>query len=235
MAKRVLAIVFGVLLLIAGAVIAVGSGVLMAAFGRDGALTSAPERLSTPTTALVAALDNVKGTSGVAADAGAPTLRLSVTGTAHPVFIGIGPAAAVDRYLAGSQLDRVTELEVDPFKLKTVRQNGAATPGRPQSQTFWTARASGSGAALSWKVSDGSYRLVVMNADATPGVQADGRFTLTVAHLFGIGLGILIGGLVLCLLGALLVLVGIRMRVDSRRWPDQPARAPGTAAVPPRP
>jgi len=224
MAKKVIALVLGALLLIGGAVLAVGGIVLMAAFGRDGTLTSPSERLATPTTALVAALDDIEGTSGVAAGAGTPALRLSVTGSGSAVFVGVGPAAAVDRYLAGSRIDRVTDLEVDPFALKTVRQDGNATPGAPDSQTFWTARASGPVASLNWKITDGSYRLVVMNADARPGVQADGRFTLAIPHLFGIGLGILIGGLILCLIGALLLVLGVRTR-------SRPA--PSAMTVPP--
>lgn len=233
MAKRVLTLVLGILLLIVGAVFAVSGGVLMAVFGRDGTLTSPSERLATPATALVVALDDVKGTRGTASSVGSPTIRLSATGTGKPVFIGVGPAAAVDRYLAGSQIDRVTDLEVDPFKLKTVRRDGNATPATPDLQTFWAARSSGSVATLSWKVSDGNYRIVLMNADATSGVQADGRFTLTVAHLFGIGLGILIAGVILLLLGLLLGIAGLRMSGRHSRQPLDAGKTPPPMPVPP--
>jgi hypothetical protein len=46
---------------------------------------------------------------------------------------------------------------------------------------------SGRQATLDWKITDGSYRVVVMNADAAPSVALDGRFALTIPHLFTLG------------------------------------------------
>lgn len=215
MVKRVVVIVIAVLLLVGGGVAAIGGGLLMTLFGSDNTLTSGVHRVSTTTSALVTALDDIKDTNGFGATVDKPTLRISVASADHPVFIGIGRAADVDRYLAGAAYDKVTDLEVDPFRLKTVRQDGTSRPAPPAEQTFWVARGSGSNASLDWKISDGTYRVVMMNADASTGVGLNGRFGLTIPHLFAFGIGILIAGIVAVLIGITLLVVGVRMRPSS--------------------
>jgi len=216
MVKKVVVIVIAALLLLGGGVAAIGGGVLMALFGTDSTLTSGVHRVSTPTSALVTALDDIKDTNGFGTTVDKPTLRVSIPTADHPVFIGIGRAADVDRYLAGAAVDKVTDLDVDPFRLKTVRQNGTVQPTPPAEQTFWVARGSGPDASLNWKISDGSYRLVVMNADATAAVGANGRFGLTIPHLFAIGVGILAAGIVAALIGVALLVIGVQMRPRSQ-------------------
>ncbi len=211
MAKRIFVVVLGVILFLIGASAAVAGGALMVIFGSDSTITSGHEPLSTQRTALVVSMNDIKDTNGFATVAGRPTLRLSVDGSGRELFVGIGSAAAVDQYLAEVSIDRVTDLEVDPFKLKTSPRDGTTKPATPSTQTFWTARASGSTAALNWKVSDGSYRLVLMNADASPGVNAAGRVELKVPGLFAIGIGILGAGVVLGLAGLALMIIGVRM------------------------
>ncbi|MGH8859969.1 MAG: hypothetical protein ACRDVG_01835 [Jatrophihabitantaceae bacterium] len=222
MGKRVVVLVLGVIVLLVGAIAAVGGGALMVAFGTDSTLASGQQPLSTQKVALVASMDDIKDTNGVAAVIGRPTLRLSLAGSGHDVFIGIGPAAAVDRYLAGRAIDRVTDLEADPFRLKTVARDGSGTPAAPCTQTFWTVQSRGANASFTWKITDGSYRLVVMNADASPGVDATGSVGLKVPNLFAIGLGVLIGGVVLALVGVALLMLGARMR----RHPSPAPAAP---------
>jgi hypothetical protein len=212
MAKRMIVMIVGIILFLGGAGAGIAGGALMLVFGSDNTLTSGQEHIATPRTAFVAAMDDIKDTNGIASAVGRPTLRLSLAGTGRELFIGIGPAQAVDQYLAGSSVERITDLEADPFKLKTVPRDGSARPAAPATQTFWTARATGPTATLNWKISDGAYRLVIMNADASPAVDASGRVGLTVPHLFAIGLGILIGGVVVGLIGLALLITGVRMR-----------------------
>jgi len=212
MVKRVIVIVVSIILLIGGGAAAIGGGALMAVFGSDNTLTSGTQQVSTPTVALVTALDDVKGTNGFATTVDQPTFRVSIAGSNRSQFLGIGPAAAVDRYLAGAAVDKVTDLDVDPFRLKTVRQDGATRLTPPTEQTFWVAQGSGTDISLTWKVRDGSYRFVVMNSDGTSGVTVNGQISLQVPHLFAIGIGILIAGIVVVLIGVLLLVIGIRMR-----------------------
>jgi hypothetical protein len=100
-------------------------------------------------------------------------------------------------------VDEVTDFEVDPFKLERQPHAGSRTPGRPAAQDFWVARAAGTDAAtLRWDVHDGDLRLVLMRADARPGVAVDGDVGVTLDHvatvawvLLGVGALLMVGGL----------------------------------------
>ena len=60
-----------------------------------------------------------------------------------------------------------------------------------------------------------------MNADASRSVAVDGRFALTVPHLFAVGIGVLIVGIVVLVIGVVLLVVGIRMRAGPARRPQR--------------
>jgi hypothetical protein len=209
-------------MLLIGSAAAISGGAVMAIFGGDGKLTSSPEHLSTTTRAFVTRLDDIDGIPGLAKTIGHPRLHLSVTKSEREIFIGIGPADAVDRYLAGATVDEVTDLNFDPFELDTTRHAGSVTPQHPGAQTFWLAQSNGTGSGFDWKVTDGNYRVVVMNADASSGIQFDGRLGVTVPHLFGIGLGALVAGLISSLIGLWVLVSGLRQAQDDRR-PAQPS------------
>lgn len=230
MVKRVVLIIISAVLIVGGGVIAIAGGAIVAVFGSDSTLASGSHAVSTQTTALVAPIDNISDTNGAASTVGSPTLRLSVRGATNPVFIGVGPATAVDGYLAGAAVDTVTDLDVTPYRLRTSTRDGTARPAAPGDQTFWVASSSGaSDASLRWKIRDGNYRLVLMNADAAPGVAVDGRVALRVPHLFPIGLGILIAGAVILLGGALVLGLALRRR----RGGVPPTPQPGGGLPPP--
>ena len=235
MTKRVVCIVLGSFFIVVGALTAIGGTALLVLFRGSDTLSSGTEHAATPTVALVTALDDVQGGSGPGDTVGTPSITLSVTNSGRDVFIGVGPAAAVERYLAGAPIDRVSDLKVDPFRLKTVRRDGNATPQPPASQSFWTAKASGSNPRLTWNITDGSYRLVVMNTDASPRVAIDGKFSLTVPHLFGIALGLLIGGVIALIIGVVLLVLGLRT-APGRQEPvpvgNYPPPGPGPSPPP---
>jgi hypothetical protein len=226
--KRVVLWFAAVVLILGGAVVAVGGGALMAVFGTDSTLSSGTHTLRTSTAALVAPIDDISDTNGVATVVGQPRLRVTTDGAARPVFVGIGRAADVDRYLAGVAVDRVTDLELTPYRLTTARQDGTRSASPPTAQTFWVARAtSGATADLRWKIQDGSYRVVLMNADGTPGVSAASAVSLRVPRLFPLGVAILAGGLVVALVGALLAVLAIRAGPRRAARPTQAVVVPG--------
>ena len=88
-----------------------------------------------------------------------------------PVFAGIARTRDVDAYLLGSAHTTLTDVDVDPFEPKYERAPGTGTPARPADQRFWVATSDGS-KPLDWKVKDGTWSVVVMNADGSPGVDA---------------------------------------------------------------
>jgi hypothetical protein len=230
MAKRVVLFVLGGLLLVFGALAAIGGGALMALFGSNNTLSSGVQQVSTPTRALVSEAGSIQGASGAQTVFGSVRLRITATptGAGHLLFLGVGPASAVDRYLSGVSHDVATDVSVTPFHLTLARQGGTATPPPPGSQSFWVAKASGNHPTLTWTVSNGSYRVVVMNTDAAAPVAFAGGLDLTIPHSFAIGIGLLIGGIVLILIAIALIVLGARTRPrpQSRPGPD-----PATGAL----
>jgi hypothetical protein len=221
MAKRVVLLVLGGVLLVIGVLAAAGGGALMALFGSNDTLDSGVQHVSTPTRALVSPANSIHDTSGVQTAVGRVRLRITATpaGAGHQLFLGIGPASAVDRYFGGVSHDVATDVSVTPFRLTLARHAGTATPPPPRSQSFWVAQASGNHPALTWTVTDGSYRVVVMNADAAAPVAFTGGLDLTIPHLFATGVGLLIGGIVLIVMAVVLIVLGVRARPPSQSRP----------------
>jgi hypothetical protein len=225
----VVLIVLGGVLLVLGALTTIGGGALMALFGSSDTLNSGVQQVSTPTRALVSPVAAIPNSTGVQTIFGTVRLHITATpaGTGQHIFIGIGPAAAVDRYLSGVSHDVATDVSVTPFHLTLARHGGTATPPPPGSQSFWVAKASGNHPTLTWTVTSGSYRVVVMNTDAAAPVAFAGGLDLTIPHSFAIGIGLLIGGIVLIVIAIVLIVLGVRARPrpQSRPVPD-PAAGP---------
>jgi hypothetical protein len=226
---KILLIVFGGVLVVIGALVAIAGGALMALFGSNDTLSSGVHQVTTPTRALVSPTGSIQGASGMQTVVGSVRLRITATpsGAGHQLFLGIGPAAAVDRYLNGVNHDVATDVSVTPFHLTLVRHGGTATPPRPGAQSFWVARASGTHPTLTWTVASGSYRVVVMNSNAAAPVAFAGALGLTIPHSFGIGIGLLIGGIVLILIAITLIVLGARSRSGPQSQPAaDPAAGP---------
>jgi hypothetical protein len=220
MAKRVILIILGALVLLVGAAAAVGGAALIVVFGSDATASSGANHVGTHRVALVASMNHINGANDFAKAVGRVRLRLTVD-SARAAFVGVGPAAAVEHYLAGAPIDRVTDFDVDPLQLNTQPRPGTVRPASPGQQRFWMVSDSGPHASVNWEIGDGDYRLVVMNADASPNVALDAQASLTIPHSFGIGLGLLIGGVVLVVLGVLLIVLGSR-QPKRRVPPGQP-------------
>ena len=145
MTRRVVLIVLGGVLLALGALTAIGGGALMALFGSSDTLNSGVQQVSTPTSALVSPVAAIPNSTGVQTIFGTVRLHITATpaGTGQHIFIGIGPAAAVDRYLSGVSHDVATDVTLTPFHLTLARHLGTAQPAPPGSQSFWVAETSG--------------------------------------------------------------------------------------------
>jgi hypothetical protein len=195
-----------------GAVFALGGGGILAIGGTDGAFKTSHHDVSTTTSALVSEVAKINGTSEVTDVLGHPKVRISANAVQSdkPVFVGVGPKAQVDRYLAGASVETVTDFELDPFSLDKTRSTGTATLKPPATQSFWVAKSSGSTAKLDWKVRDGNYRVVVMNADGSRGVATQTAFEVKVPHLGDIAIAMLIAGLIAIGGGIALIAPSIR-------------------------
>src|SRR4051794_12159139 len=136
-----------------GAMIAFGGGSVLALGGSDGTFSSGHRDVSTKTSALVSEPAKINGTAGVTDALGHPRVRISADSVRSDrnVFVGIGPKAQVDRYLAGAQIDTVNDFEVAPWSLAKTRREGTVKPKPPTTQSFWVAKSAGSTAAIDWK------------------------------------------------------------------------------------
>ncbi len=220
MARRVVLIVLGGVLAAIGTLAVIGGAALMLLFGSNDTLASGVQHVSTPTRALVSPAGSIQGASGAQTVLGSVRLRITATPAAgQHLFLGIGPASAVDRYLRGASYDVATDVSVAPFHLTLARHRGTATPPPPASQSFWVATAGGAHPTLTWTVTSGSYRVVAMNTDAAAPVAFAGGLALTIPHSFGIGIGLLIGGIVLILIAIVLIVLGARARPRPQSQP----------------
>jgi hypothetical protein len=227
------AIVAGALAALVGIAVAVVGALLLGVFGSDGTVASGNQPLSSSRSALVSSVADIDDVAELADVVGDPRLHVSATSRSSEadVFVGIGPAAQVDRYLAGAPIDEVTDLEVDPFELKRRPRGGSSQPAPPGSQDFWVAEATArSTAALRWKIRDGDYRLVLMNADGSRPVDTDGELKLYLPDVAGIAWALTGAGLLLTLGGAAGIVLGARGR--RRHLPEASAagRSPRPAA-----
>lgn len=214
MSRRTPLIVLGAVVLAIGGLAALTGAALAAFFASGDTIATGPHPVTTPTRALVSSVAELDGLGVAPGNPEQARVEIDATGRAGGpgVFVGVGRAADVDRYLAGADVDVVTDLEVSPFALSTRHQPGTAVVPAPGSQSFWVARAEASSgtARLSWPVQDGDYRVVLMNADASQAFDADARFAVALPAAHGIGVAVLVTGLVLTLLGGLALTMGLR-------------------------
>jgi hypothetical protein len=134
-------------------------------------------------------------------------IRLTPADPGSITFVGIGPSDDVDRYLAG-----VSHTLISDFWSDRVQVIGGGTPASaPGTQDFWVASASGTGAqTLTWDSANGSWTVVVMNADGKPGVDVTTDLGATMPSLVGIAVGSLVIGGVFLIGGVVLIVGAIR-------------------------
>ena len=226
---RILLIVFGSIIALIGLALAAAGGAILFANQTlrddEGFFTTRTETYSTATRALRSEdLSIVGGAPVDIADGDFATIRLRVTpsGAAGAIFVGIGRASDVDAYLRGVVHETVVNVDFDPFEVESTRTAGVRAPAEPASQAFWSAQSSGTGTqTVRWAVRSGTWSVVVMNADGSPGVRFDGNVGARISHLAWIGGGLLAGGLLILAGGIVMIVFGAR----GRRGTPPPAAA----------
>jgi hypothetical protein len=233
-AGRIVALIFGILLLIPGLALLGGGGTLLAAdwTGRDdGFLFSPEEDFVSPGYALVSErIDLRTDADWLPVSAALGTAQVEITGVGQEeVFVGIAPVADATAYLGGVQRTVIDDLGFDNAADNGDQVAGDAPSGPPADQDFWTTQSTGPGSQqLTWEPAEGDWMLVVMNADGAAGVQVQGRIGAEFPAITGLAWGVLIGGLLLTAVAVLLLVIAARTPRDRR--PPLPFRA---GAVPP--
>lgn len=145
----------------------------------DGYYTTSSERLHTGAYAITSGnfgLD-LDAAEELIDDTGLGRVRLHAESNGDArVFVGIARSDDVARYLRDTAHATVTDIDADPFGVwfdPTYRDShGDRRPAPPAERDIWSAAASGTGEqSLEWKVRDGDWSVVVMNADGSRGVD----------------------------------------------------------------
>jgi hypothetical protein len=138
-------------------------------------------------------------------------IRVTPRSPGSRLFVGIGRSADVDRYLAGVGRTVVSEF----FKDKVNRVDGGNARSAPGTRSFWVASATGTGSqTILWKPHDGSWKVVVMNADARPVLDVEADLGARFAALPWIALGVLAAGVLFAAGGGMLIAGALRKRTD---------------------
>ena len=216
-AGRVVALVIGSVLVLSGLGSLGGATALLVADTqcRDAAgfIATTAQRFTGEGYALVADPLRLRQAAG---DADLPgvvgEVRIRATATSPSgVFVGIGPSASVQTYLAPVAHSALTPPPSTTEPSTSTGPTAGGPPSTPPGQeSFWVAKASGTGGQeLQWAPAAGDWTLVVMNADGSRPVVADLSFGATApglsavwAALFGLGgaafvLGVLVVALAL--------------------------------------
>jgi hypothetical protein len=213
-------LVVGVLLALTGMGLgAAGTGVLFAytAGGdADGFLTSPTFELQTDTYAVTAEeLELVEAPGDWTPWGDRLDLRVTVTSSAEgPVFVGIAPRADVAAYLDGVAHDELQRLDLPGATY--LPSAGDRAPAPPTSETFWVESVEGTAPqTLDWSAEAGRWSVVVMNADASPGVAVEATAGAHTDLLLPIGIGLLIAALVLLGAGTALIVAAVATSRDT--------------------
>ncbi len=179
-----------------------------------------------------------------------------------PLFIGLGPATAVNRYLRRASIARVEQTD------EGASADGSATAPNPQdalqegvpvrlvldpgprtsvpppaTRKFWTRTVTNDSGEITLTAADlqgTDLRVVVMRADGKPGIAADASLRFRIPILVTIGWVSLITGLVTIAIGVgLILLIVLRKQKppvvttdDTTPDADAPAPAAPAAATP---
>jgi hypothetical protein len=249
-AGRIVMIVIGALIALVGFGMVVGGAGALVGYGThrdaDGYFRTPSVRLASPTYAIVSDhidLDTRPGPSDWLIDRGGlGTVKLALhpADPTQPVFAGIGPSGDVARYLQGVSRDQIRNIDVSPNRVRYRRIAGETVPAPPGDQTFWaTDITTDATTDLTWKVESGDWTVVIMNADASRGVDTNARLGIKVGWFLPAAIGLLVLGLVLLAGGTVLAILGGRGLARAEEpappipapWPSPGAAAPAAAGL----
>jgi hypothetical protein len=209
----VLLVLGSILGLVAFALLAAGAAAVWADQTQrdaDGYFTTDFERYDTPRYALTwegVEIGDLGTPDWVVDRFGEVRIRAS-SASESDLFVGIGPADDVRRYLAGVGHDEVVD-GFDPDDLRATPGDAPATA--PGEQAFWAASTAGADhEVLTWDVEGGSWSLVVMNADGSDGVAAEVQLGANPDFVLALGLVLLAVGVVVGFGAGLAIFFGAR-------------------------
>jgi hypothetical protein len=228
-AGRILAVIAGALLALAGAAAILGALVLGAATlaqRDDGFFMSHTERVRSATAVLEGETLDLGDASGVVDEALrelAVTARIEVDSVdGRPLFVGVARRADLDRYLDGVAHDTVVDVHDDGVVYEHHSGRDAIAP--PADADVWVASSEGTSPVVEWDVESGRWAAAIVSADGAPGVVADVRVGGRIGALGWITAGV--GGVGLLLLVAAGLILWAALRTPSAPAPPPPPDEP---------
>ncbi len=229
---RIIAAIFGVLLIVASIGLIAGGGGIMwvrrTFADSDGFLTSGEVRFHSDSYAIALRGVNVNVGIDMPTRMWMPrpgdlvTIRLVGTNSdpSKDLFIGIARDTDATGYLGGVEYDEVSDLDW-PYKpwgdsqpqISYRPHEGSAPAQPPTSKTFWMASTSGVGTqTLEWEPETGSYWVVVMNSNGSPNVEFDLQLGAKIPILGTIGSALMAGGFIVLAIGGIVIYYGVLRR-----------------------
>jgi hypothetical protein len=237
-AGRIIAVIVGVLILLPALGLFLGGGVLTVAHvierEDDGYFDVTLDRLNSATAAIITRDVDMR------ADPGPPdwlldlvdaSVRIRATGIgdlSSDVFIGIGPTADIENYLAGVARDEIRDVDSDgDVRYRSIAGTDSVAP--PAGLEFWAASASGAGTQeLEWDLEEGEWTATLMNADGSPGILTDVTVGVRSGALLGIGIAMFILGAVLLSIAIVIIVLAAHGHV-TEAVPAEAASGAGVA------
>ncbi len=124
------------------------------------------------------------------------------------VFLGVGPAADVERYLDGVAREYITDIDRSPLQLDTDVVEGTRSPAPPGEEEFWVEQASGvQRQQIKWRIAEDQL-LVVMRANGDPNVAGEIAFGSGMEYFMGLAAAV--GGV-----GTVIFIAGIGLAFEA--------------------
>ena len=233
---RILLVVLGTLAALLGAALLAAGGALLwvdqTQRDDDGFLSTPSERFAAPSYAVASEpidlVEDEAGAGWLVEEDVLGDVRLRASGDG--LFVGVGRAEDVDRYLDRVGHHRLVDVDYDPFRPRYEARSGGPPATRPADADVWVASASGSGEqVVTWDPEPGEWTAVVMNADASRGVSGDVAVGAEADALLLLAVILLVAGGVLLVAGVLMIVLGARRAARRRR---RPPPAPADAVAP---
>jgi hypothetical protein len=205
---KVLSAFVGVMIVIGSLGILGAGAIALSVDDTDGVLTAGPVRITTESVALVGEDLDVFMEDPVVNRIDLDTIgaRLNVDSrNGKDVFVGIGPADEVNRYLADV---RHASVEFSGDNVIVRGHEGINLVTRPGSQSFWVANATDG--SLAWDIENGRWAIAVINADGSPGVDVDLTAAARIPFIQPIGIALMVAGLIGLVVGVTLTYLGVR-------------------------
>lgn len=240
---KIFLIVLGVCLALLGGACTAGGSALLIVAGGDGYLETGSATVSVDSPAIVSDRDQLIAFRTLNdPEHGEGDFKLRVRAESrdpsHEIFIGVAPAAAFEDYSRDARLDLVYHVSVSPPQFFTYPVEGTHDLDPPTRQDFWLASVSGPGQQeLVWTPGLEEARLVVMNADGSPGLEADVSVGLNLRFLRAGAIFLALIGLAVAAAGIVLIVIGARRKskppfvpVVDAPWPPPPPPPPQATA-----